>query len=201
MNVMIDVFCCGLKNFYVKILQNLVLSNGGAVIAQRDLHDSTFFPTLLLAAHRCAVPLLAHRPQATFFFVIIHFIYLFINLLLFGTGVGRDGTFDIQCTSPVLFTHIIGPAIAGKSAWEGRHHFRMGSVQPRTCYSLYCSLNDDIPADHVFFQFVVRYTNRSHQWYYLMPSFLTLLCVMCHVCRVFACLTGFCHIDTASLAW
>jgi hypothetical protein len=85
----------------------------------------------------------------------------------------------------VLFTHIIGPAIAGKSAWEGRHHFRMGSVQPRTCYSLYCSLNDDIPADHVFFQFVVRYTNRSHQWYYLMPSIPTYC--------VFSWLTGLCH--------
>jgi hypothetical protein len=41
----------------------------------------------------------------------------------------------------------------------------MGSVQPRICYSLYCSLNDDVPSDYVYFQFVVRYTNRSHQWY------------------------------------
>jgi len=62
------------------------------------------------------------------------------------------------------FTHIIGPAIAGSSAWEGGHHFKMGSVQPRACYSLYCSLSDDIPADHIYFQFVIRYTNRSHQW-------------------------------------
>jgi len=54
MNVVIDVFCCGLKTFYVQILQNVVLSNGGSIIAQRDLHDSTFFPTLLLAAHRCS---------------------------------------------------------------------------------------------------------------------------------------------------
>jgi hypothetical protein len=76
MNVMIDVFCCGLKNFYVKILQNLVLSNGGAVIAQRDLHDSTFFPTLLLAAHRCAVPpsLTAHKTTVHYYSYLFSFV-------------------------------------------------------------------------------------------------------------------------------
>lgn len=79
---MIDVFCCGLKNFYVKILQNLVLSNGGSVIAQRDLHDSTFFPTLLLAAHRCKVPL-KPPPNALLRLIFSEQVRVVMGLLIF----------------------------------------------------------------------------------------------------------------------
>lgn len=60
-NVVVDLFCCGLRNFNVKVLQNVVLGNGGSVIAQKDLHDPQFPTTLLLSIHRCEFPYLAFK--------------------------------------------------------------------------------------------------------------------------------------------
>ncbi|KAL6065862.1 Sec23/Sec24 trunk domain containing protein [Balamuthia mandrillaris] len=82
-------------------------------------------------------------------------------------GCGRDGHLSIQCSSPIVFTHIIGPAVASNSDSDSsetaRHEFRMGCVTPSLCYSLFYSVGDDTMASNVYFQFVVRYTNYANQ--------------------------------------
>eukprot|EP01090_Pellita_catalonica_P003204 TRINITY_DN12846_c0_g4_i1.p1 TRINITY_DN12846_c0_g4~~TRINITY_DN12846_c0_g4_i1.p1 ORF type:complete len:589 (+),score=80.93 TRINITY_DN12846_c0_g4_i1:128-1768(+) len=134
LNFRVDIFCCGLRNFNVPVLQNLVLSCGGTVYAQKA-YDEKFPRTLLLNAHRVC---------------------------------GRNGSFSIQCSSSIAFTHIIGPAIiassdSGGAAAGAPHYFRMGSPQARMCYSLFFKLREDVLDDDVYFQFVVKYTNWQNQ--------------------------------------
>jgi hypothetical protein len=51
-NIMIDAFCIGLKQFYTKILHNILSSNGGLLIMQKDSNSSDFTRNLLLSTCR-----------------------------------------------------------------------------------------------------------------------------------------------------
>jgi len=131
-NVCLNLFCLGLKQFYIKELQNLVLSNGGTILVLPEMDEESFTQNVVKAAH---------------------------------TVIGADGEFSIQCSHPISFRHIIGPAIAKSSPEQNNypHIFRMGCVQSRSGYYIYYDVDDTVLDEYVYFQFVVKYRNFENQ--------------------------------------
>jgi hypothetical protein len=82
---------------------------------------------------------------------------------------GRQGWFEIRCSSAIVVNHIIGSAVSDKNRADEETSFtncfsmKMGGVQPRTCFTINYELADDIVDDFVYFQFNVSFINTQNQ--------------------------------------
>ena len=92
----IDLFCCGLKNFNIKILQTLALNNGGTIILHKDFGEE-FAADLQMSLYRREIlptVALCVRPNESFC-----------------ADLGLDGCFSIKTSDCLSVTHVIGPAV------------------------------------------------------------------------------------------
>lgn len=43
-------------------------------------------------------------------------------------------------------------------------NFKIGSVTPNICYSIFYDIKEDIIEDFVYFQFLIKFYNLENQW-------------------------------------
>eukprot|EP00276_Gloeochaete_wittrockiana_P021836 CAMPEP_0184344688 /NCGR_PEP_ID=MMETSP1089-20130417/13166_1 /TAXON_ID=38269 ORGANISM="Gloeochaete wittrockiana, Strain SAG46.84" /NCGR_SAMPLE_ID=MMETSP1089 /ASSEMBLY_ACC=CAM_ASM_000445 /LENGTH=778 /DNA_ID=CAMNT_0026674647 /DNA_START=117 /DNA_END=2450 /DNA_ORIENTATION=+ len=133
--VSIDVYCTGLRNLRVRVLQSLIATNGGFLLLVKDF-GPRFAANLSLA----------------------------LNL-----AVGRDGSFDVRCSSAATITRIMGPAVEVSDSLkegldtESGNTVGMTSVQRQFSYGILYELLEDTPEDYLYFQFAVRFTDHQNR--------------------------------------
>eukprot|EP00741_Cyanophora_paradoxa_P003500 tig00000711_g3398.t1 len=100
------------------------------------------------------------------------------NLLRsFDTAVGRDASIDVRCSAALAVDRLMGPGVpapspalagaaspsAAAAAAAGRDgEVALAGAHRRHCFGVTFRLVDDVPEDHVHFQFLVRYTDHRN---------------------------------------
>lgn len=51
-DIIIDIYCGGLKEFHISLLQNLVLYNNGMIIIQKDFGSQEFIENMKIGIQR-----------------------------------------------------------------------------------------------------------------------------------------------------
>eukprot|EP01114_Cavostelium_apophysatum_P002146 TRINITY_DN11871_c0_g1_i2.p1 TRINITY_DN11871_c0_g1~~TRINITY_DN11871_c0_g1_i2.p1 ORF type:complete len:924 (-),score=187.79 TRINITY_DN11871_c0_g1_i2:24-2708(-) len=135
-DVGIDIFCIGLKQFHTNILQNLVMSNGGLVIMQKDgsTNSDEFAENIELAIARTC-----------------------------GRQGSFDIRCSDSLSVNHIIGPAIPVQQEDELAASNATSCKMGGVQPRLCYAISYEMTEDVVEDFVYFQFVVKFTNLQNQ--------------------------------------
>ncbi|XP_068662198.1 protein transport protein SEC23 A-like [Aristolochia californica] len=130
-DTVVDILCAGTCPVRVPILQPLAKTSGGVLVLHDDFGEA-FGVNLQRASTRAA---------------------------------GSHGLFEIRCSDNILVTWVIGP---GEEATSEAHETlkndtstccQMLSVEGTQSFALSMEMGSDIKGDHVYFQFVARYSN------------------------------------------
>ncbi|KAG9459972.1 hypothetical protein H6P81_004480 [Aristolochia fimbriata] len=130
-DTVVDILCAGTCPVRVPVLQPLAKTSGGVLVLHDDFGEA-FGVNLQRASTRAA---------------------------------GSHGLFEIRCSDNILVTRVIGP---GEEATSEAHEtfkndtstcIQMLSVEETQSFALSMEMKSDIKSDHVYFQFVARYSN------------------------------------------
>ena len=84
---------------------------------------------------------------------------------------GQNGAFTIHSSTDITIAHIIGPAVSSQSIVNNEGDSTTlcvtSSVNPRHSYAIYFKLKGNIIYDHVYFQFIVKFTNIRNERFLL----------------------------------
>ena len=130
----------------MKRLQNLVSQNGGFLFLFKELNDggdddgaSKLYSALL-------------------------------NIIK--SSHGRNGSFIIHTSSSIELSHIIGPAVSSQSIVHNEGDSATlcvtSSVNSHHSFSIFFKLTENLVFDHIYFQFLVRYTNFKSEAYFFL---------------------------------
>ncbi|XAR66709.1 hypothetical protein NMG60_11013024 [Bertholletia excelsa] len=130
-NTVVDILCAGTCPVRVPVLQPLAKASSGVLILHDDFGEA-FGVNLQRASTRAA---------------------------------GSHGLLEIRCSDDILITQVIGP---GEEAHTDSHEnfkndtsisIEMISVEETQSFSVSMETRGDIRSDHVFFQFVIQFSN------------------------------------------
>lgn len=131
-NTVVDILCAGTCPIRVPVLQPLAKASGGVLILHDDFGEA-FGVNLQRASTRAA---------------------------------GSHGLLEIRSSDNMLITQVIGPGEEAVNS-ESRESFendssvcvQMPSVEETQSFSICMEMRGDIKSDHVFFQFVIQFSN------------------------------------------
>lgn len=133
----IDIFCAGNEEMCVPMLHRLSMNSGGSIVLQRELEREQLSRNVCIAMNRV---------------------------------IGVGGIVDTFCSKGMKISSIIGPAAASSIepySEEGDLPYRLSvplsSVQSRLALSILYQISDDIYTDHVYFQYLIHFTNKNNQ--------------------------------------
>ncbi|KAL8139049.1 hypothetical protein V2J09_005050 [Rumex salicifolius] len=130
-HTVVDILCAGTCPVRVPLLQPLAKFSGGVLVLQDDFGEA-FGVNLQRASSRAS---------------------------------GSGGFMEIRCSDDIIITQVVGP---GEEAQiDGQENFKndasvsiqMQSVEETQSFSVFMENGRDIKNDHVFFQFVLQYSN------------------------------------------
>ncbi|KAI4319918.1 hypothetical protein MLD38_033457 [Melastoma candidum] len=130
-NTMVDILCAGTCPVRVPVLQPLAKASGGVLVLHDDFGEA-FGVNLQRAATRAA---------------------------------GSHGLLEIRCSDDILITQVVGP---GEEVQVESHEsfkndaalsIQMLSVEETQSFSISMENKGDIKSDHVYFQFVIQFSN------------------------------------------
>jgi len=132
-NFSIDIYCIGLKTFRVRLLQHLVLSNGGTVVLIKDAEDSQLGKDLVLSVFKT----LGRSGSFS---------------LVTSQGIGVSHIIGPAIGSSSKLSETSGP-----------NHCVVAAVQSDISFAVFYYLEEELLQDSIHFQFVLKFINHSNQ--------------------------------------
>jgi hypothetical protein len=159
-NIEIDIFCGGLKNFQVKILQNLAMGCGGSLTLHKEF-ATEFFNNIRL----CITKSIGYDGL----FSLRHSRTLTVTHLIGPAVELRPPLSNRQRQRLQHQARIYEIDSKDTAKW-----CRMTSVQRNTTFAIYYEVTEDIADERVYFQFTVKFVNFLGQ---LVTRIIT--CMLC----------------------